>query len=45
MEAIARVAIERACIYPDRGSARIIPNSSVFIFLFACSLQETDFRE
>jgi hypothetical protein len=42
MEAIARVAIERACIYPDRSSARIIPNSSAFIFLFACSLQDID---
>jgi hypothetical protein len=42
---IARAASERACVYPDRGSARIIPNSSAFMFLFAYSLQKTDCRE
>jgi hypothetical protein len=45
MEAVARVAIKRACVYPDRGSTGIIPNSSAFMFLFARSLQPTDCRE
>jgi hypothetical protein len=38
---IVHAAIKRACVYPDRGSTRIIPNSSEFMFLFACSFQET----
>jgi hypothetical protein len=42
---VARAASERACIYPDRANARIIPNSSAFIFLFACSLQAADCQE
>src|SRR5216683_3283361 len=42
---VVRAAIERTCVHPDRGSACLIPSSSGFMSLFACSSQQSPRRE